>query len=193
VALSIFLFHYCAIVRAVDNKGRGGSGPAHSALEAFAARYRGLLTRYFARRTRADDVPDLVQDVFLRLARLEDLSSIERPEPYLFATASAALKDHVRRSAVRMADEQEPFDEQVHNGAGLSLERVLQARDATRRLEIELKAMPVLARDVFVLRVFEGQKMADVAGLLGISLRTAEKYYARAMARLSAAVEEARP
>lgn len=191
MALTPFLFQYCPIVRAVGNKGQGGKGS--SGLESFADRYRGLLTRYFARRARPEDVPDLVQDVFLRLARLDDLSSIERPEPYLFATASAALKDHARRAAVRMADRQEPFDENVQDCAGLSAERVLQARDATRRLEIELKAMPVLMRDVFVLRVFEGQKMADVAALLGISLRTTEKYYARAMARLSLAVEGARP
>ena len=177
----------------MDSSGSGSGDARNAMLQSFVANYQSLLTHYFARRARPEDVPDLVQDVFMRLAKLENLNAIEKPEQYLFTTASAALKDRARRAAVRAAGAHDSFDENTHFGAGLSPERVLQGRDAIRRLEIELRAMPELIRDVFVLRVFEGQKMADVARTLGISLRTAEKYYARAMARLSLVAGMARP
>lgn len=165
-----------------------------SILEALAATYRGALTRYFERRTtNPDDVPDLVQDVFARLAKLDDLEAVEKPENYLFTTAASTLKDRARRSAARAGGKHLAFDESLHSDSGLPLERVLEARDAARRLEAELRLLPEIARDIFVLRVFEGRKMADAARIMQVSLRTAEKHYARALAQLARVVGPARP
>jgi RNA polymerase sigma-70 factor (ECF subfamily) len=54
--------------------------------------------------------------------------------------------------------------------------------DALRRALAEL---PERTRDVFVLRMLEGLKMADVAHALAISTRAAEKHQARALAHIA--------
>ena len=93
-------------------------------LDALAARYSAALSRYFERRvTRQSDVPDLVQDVFVRLAKLSDLSTIEKPDQYIFATAASALRDQGRRDAVRYRNSQDEFDEAEHASSEISPER----------------------------------------------------------------------
>lgn len=162
-------------------------------LAAFAERYTGALSRYFERRVaQKSDVPDLVQDVFVRLAKLNDLSAIEQPEHYIFATAASALRDRGRRSAVREQAAHEVLDENEHAGSEISPERVLAGREAVGRLHAALRQLPERTRDVFVLRVFEEEKLKDVARKLGISQRAVEKQYAKALAHVTAALADFR-
>jgi RNA polymerase sigma-70 factor (ECF subfamily) len=55
-----------------------------------------------------------------------------------------------------------------------------------------LRALPQKTRDIFVLRVFEEQKTAEVAGALGMSTRSVELHYAKALALLAVAVRDHR-
>src|SRR5258708_26990377 len=72
-----------------------------------AARYGPRLRRFLAVRLRnADDVPDLAQEVFLRLLRVEGYESIRSPEAYLFTIASHVIHQH----AVRCASETVPVE-----------------------------------------------------------------------------------
>lgn len=161
-----------------------------ASLELLAREYRGALSRYFERRVdRTADVPDLVQEVFLRLARLGDLSRIGKPEHYLFATAASALADRARRNLVRHASAHDHFDEAVHGGSDFSPHRVLEGKEALARLDEVLRRLPTRTRDVFVLRTFEERKMADVARVIGISTRAAEKHYAKALAFAARSLE----
>ena len=66
-----------------------------------AARYGRRLRRFLSVRLRnASDVPDLAQEVFLRLLRVEGYESIRSPEAYLFTIASHVIHQHaVRRSS----------------------------------------------------------------------------------------------
>lgn len=160
-------------------------------LDGLARRYGRALSRFFERRVaHKADVPDLVQDVFLRLSRLPDPSAIAKPEHYLFATAASALKDRARRDAVRCAGAHDEFDETLHAGSDFSPARVLEGKEAIDRLQATLRSLPERTRDAFVLRVFEEQKMADVARALGISVRAAEKHYAKAMAHVARTLED---
>jgi RNA polymerase sigma-70 factor (ECF subfamily) len=162
-------------------------------LEALARRYATPLRRYFERRVRNhDDVPDLVQDVLMRFARLGDLSSVERPENYVFRTASSALRDKARREIARHQSDHVEFDVAQHGGSDFSPERVLIGKLAVSALHAALRSLPERTRDIFVLRVFEEQKTADVASALGISTRAVEVHYAKALALLSVAVRDHR-
>jgi RNA polymerase sigma factor (sigma-70 family) len=164
-----------------------------SLLEDFARRYTPALHRFFARRVQnKSDVPDLVQDVFLRLTSLEDLSGIEKPEQYLFATASSALRDRARRDLVREQQKHDPFDEFALAGSDLTPEHVYEGRQAVQRLHGLISELPQRTRDVFVLRVFEGLKVADIARLLGISQRAVEKHLARAVIQASDSLKDYR-
>ena len=167
--------------------------PRSALLSALALRYAPALSRFFERRVRHQaDVPDLVQDVFLRLSRLRDLAAIEKPEHYLFTTAASALRDRARRDRVRHRDGHEEFSEEAHGGSALTPERVLDGKRAVAQLQKAVRDLPERTRDVFVLRVFEELKMADVASSLGISQRAAEKHYAKGLAHVTAALAEFR-
>jgi RNA polymerase sigma factor (sigma-70 family) len=178
--------------------GHGRRSPAHAGvrpearetmLESLALRYSPSLTRFFSRRVNNKaDVADLVQDVFLRLSRLHDLSAIQQPEHYLFKTAASALRDQLRRDEVRGRSLHDEFDELKHGGSDLSPDRVLEGKQAVECLREALRALPERTRDVFVLRVFEGLKMAEIARALGISQRAVEKHYAKAMGSVAASL-----
>lgn len=157
-------------------------------LDAVARRYTHALSRFFERRVdRKSDVPDLVQDVFLRLSQLNDTSVIEKPENYLFRTASNALRDHFRRSAVRPTHSAETFMEH-HGGSDFSPTDVLEGRESIVALQAALRELPERTRDVFVLKMLEGHKTADVARAMGISTRAIEKHLAKALAHISQAL-----
>lgn len=159
-------------------------------LTRMAATYRDALGRFFARRVRESvDVPDLVQEVFLRLSRLPDPAAVDKPEHFLFVTAANVLKDRARRAAVRGHGLHDPLPDDDLPGSEIPADRVLAGREAAARLRAALAELPERQRDVFVLRVLEGMKMADVARALSISTRAAEKHQAKALAHVAAALE----
>jgi RNA polymerase sigma-70 factor (ECF subfamily) len=173
-------------------RSRTDAGDARDAvLTRLAASYGDALGRFFARRVRAPaDVPDLVQEVFLRLSRMPDPAAIEKPEHFLFVTAANVLKDGARRAAARGGGLHDPLPEDDRLASSeIPADRVLAGRQAAARLRLVLAELPERQRDVFVLRVFEGMKMADVAHALSISTRAAEKHQAKALARVAAALE----
>lgn len=164
-----------------------------SGLDALARRYATPLRRFFERRARhREDVPDLVQDTLTQMARLGDLSSIEKPEHYLFTTASNTLRMQARRDAVRQRDQHVPFEPSAHQDSDFSPEDILQNREALAAVDAALRTLSERTRSVFVLRSFEQQRTADVAQALDISNRAVEAHYAKALAHLALALRDYR-
>ena len=155
-------------------------------LEYLARRYTRALSNFFQRRG-ADhaDVPDLVQDTFLRLANLSNLDDVRQPEHYLFRTASSALYDRARRDSVRERPAHQTFDETLHAGTEISPERVAIGRFAVRDLNALVAHLPERTRDIFVLRAFDDMSAAEIASAVGISRRAVEKHYAKALAKVA--------
>jgi RNA polymerase sigma factor (sigma-70 family) len=138
----------------------------------------------------------LVQQVFLRLTEHPHLSAIENPDAYVFQMAANALRDHDRRIRVRRrfmdsqtAEEHDASDASNAVPSDLSPERIVQGRETIERVVIALRELPERTRDIFVLRCFEGLKHTEIARLQGISVRAAEKHFAKALAYLSELVD----
>lgn len=168
----------------VQSEGRSGS------LDYLVRRYSRALTSFFQRRvSNQDDVPDLVQDVFLRLSRLQKLPELLQPEAYLFQTASCALRDRVRRDTVRERTAHFAFDETIHGNSSITPERIVGGQLAVSELRDAIARLPERTRDIFVLRVFEDMSCAHIADAMGISRRAVEKHYARALARVTASLK----
>lgn len=158
-------------------------------LDMIARRYTHALSRFFEQRIdQKSDVPDLVQDVFLRLSRLNDTGAIEKPENYLFKTASNTLRDHFRRANVRPTHAAEPFGEHHIGGSDFLPSDVLEGRQIIIALQAALGELPQRTRDVFVLKMLEEYKTGDIAGAVGISRRSVEKHFAKALAHISQAL-----
>ncbi len=159
-------------------------------LDRLARRYYGPLASFFHKRARnSDDVQDLVQQVFLRLAQTPHFNEVRNPEGYIFQTAANALKDHARRRSVREQFAAEQLLENDGERSDFSPERVLQGRQTVSKVADALRQLPERTRDVLVLRCFEGLKCAEIGKLQGISVRAVEKHLAKAMVYLTQALE----
>ena len=120
-----------------------GAPDNRSFVAGIAARYGPRLRRFLSVRLRnAADVPDLAQEVFLRLLRVNGCENIRSPEAYLFTIASHVIHQHaVRRSSepvsVDVADgfselktsaSDDPSDQAAHAQRLDELEHLADAR-----------------------------------------------------------------
>ena len=164
---------------------RPENGEEQVSLDALSARFRASLERYFARRIRdRSEVEDLIQEVFLRLARRGHLNDIDKVGGYVFETASSVLMDRLRPRRSHFEADHEAFDNERHGDVDFSPERVLLGKDALVRATAVLLELPERTRVVFVLRRLEGMRYLDIAARLGISVSAVEKHMTRAMAHL---------
>jgi RNA polymerase sigma factor (sigma-70 family) len=154
-------------------------------LRAIAASFGPSLTRFFRRRVEDPaEVDDLVQEVFLRLARRGGVGDMERVGGYVFETAASVLRDRQRRRRARCAEAHDLFDPERHADADFPPDRVLDGQERLRRASAALLELPERTRHVFVLRRLEGLRYQDVAKRLGLSVSSVEKHMQRAMAHL---------
>lgn len=157
------------------------AGPDRELLDAWAREFGPALRAFFLKRgSTGNEADDLVQDVFVRLARRADLASIELVEGYLFQTARTALAEYFRKRSARHPELHEMFEEEQHLVAGISPETVLDDRAAVERLIAGLYELPEKTRDIYVLYHFEGFKQMQIAEKLEIGIRTVERHLAHA-------------
>ncbi|MGE5567350.1 MAG: RNA polymerase sigma factor [Parcubacteria group bacterium] len=153
-------------------------------LEVWSRRYRTALLSFFQRRMPAGaDREDLVQEVFLRLARREDLAGVENIDGYLFQAAANVLTDWRRRQVTHRAAAHDALSDAIED-VGFTAERVLLGKEAVRSMIAALTALPERTRAVFMLYHFQGMPHAEIARRLGIAVRTVEDHVARANAHL---------
>jgi RNA polymerase sigma factor (sigma-70 family) len=148
-----------------------------------AARYGKRLRRFLSVRLRTPaDVPDLAQEVFLRLLRVQGHENIRSPEAYLFTIASHVIHQHAMRRAsepvsvdisevfseLRTASGDDPADQAAHSERIAELERMLER-------------MPPRLAAALVLHRVAGYSVQEVGDELGVSRETAKKYLARAL------------
>jgi RNA polymerase sigma-70 factor (ECF subfamily) len=164
----------------------------HTFVSAIAGRYSQRLRRFFALRLRNEaDAPDLAQEVFLRLMRVEHHESIRSPEAYLFTVASHVLHQHTLRRAATPAtiNITDVFAElQLTSG-----DDPMARADAQQKLEdIErtLAQLPPKMSTTLMLHRFAGLTIEEIGRELGVSRPTAKKYLARALAHCRDALEE---
>jgi RNA polymerase sigma factor (sigma-70 family) len=163
--------------------GEVGAPDNRSFVAGIAARYGPRLRRFLSVRLRnAADVPDLAQEVFLRLLRVNGSESIRSPEAYLFTIASHVIHQHaVRRSSEPVSvDVADVFSELKTSASDDPSD---QAAHAQRLDELEhmLGFLPTRVATALVLHRVAGYSVQEVADELGVSRETAKKYLARAV------------
>lgn len=155
-------------------------------VEALIGRYDEALRRFLARRTLSEeDAEDIVQEVYYRIGRKNDITTVRYPQAYIFRTAINLVRDRVRRDRTRERSNHFPFDERLHASEVPSPERVLEGK---QRLAIVCRALEELSpkcRHVFVLHRFEDMTYAEIAAHLGITVSAIEKHMMKAIAHLN--------
>jgi RNA polymerase sigma factor (sigma-70 family) len=148
-----------------------------------AARYGSRLRRFLSVRLRnAADVPDLAQEVFLRLLRVEGCESIRSPEAYLFTIASHVIHQHAMRRASEPVsiDIAAVFGELRTPSSDDPPDQVAQSQRLDE-LERMLDHLPARVATALVLHRVAGYSVQEVGDELGVSRETAKKYLARAV------------
>lgn len=157
-----------------------------------ASHYGRRLHRFFTQRVRnRADAPDLAQEVFLRLMRVEHHETIRSPEAYLFTVASHVLHQHTLRQSSTPASVEisEVFTEFQLTSGDDPMARV----DALQRLEEVERALALLPPKVsstLMLHRFGGLTVEEIARQLGVTRPAAKKYLARALTECRDVLEE---
>jgi RNA polymerase sigma factor (sigma-70 family) len=165
----------------------------YSFVAGVALKYGDRLRRYLSQRLRnVADAPDLAQEVFLRLMRVEHHETIRSPEAYLFTVASHVLHQHTLLQSTRpkSVDISELFSELQLT----SNDDPAAQADIDQRLEIlqhTLKQLPPKISTTLMLHRFAGLSIEQIGAHLGVSRRTAKYYLARALSHVRDADSQA--
>ena len=169
-----------------------GPGDHDDGLLKEALPFRPALVHHFKRKTaNANEVEDLVQEVFLRIASRQATGAIDNIGGYIFQTAASVLTDRYRRRTVRHADDHVPFDNERDGELAFDAGRILEGQQNLRVALAAIRALPERTRTVFVLRRLDGHAYRDIASQLGISVSAVEKHMVRATQHLLSATREA--
>ncbi|WP_380872093.1 DNA-directed RNA polymerase sigma-70 factor [Sphingomonas sp. DBB INV C78] len=152
-----------------------------------AIQLRPALRRFLARRVPPGDVDDLLQDVFLNLARSRSQAHVANVAAYLFRTAANVVTAHARRQRSMMVSG-EP-DLGLVDDEGFGADRILISKEELRSVMDDIMALPERSRDVFLLHRFEQMSYPQIARAFGISVSAVEKHMIKALRRLNAAAK----
>jgi len=148
---------------------------------------RGALARFFQRHVRgAEEIDDLVQEVFLRIVKRGRCHQLDHLDGYIFQTASSVLRDRGRRRKVRLLDQHVPLEPDLHAETDPGPDRIVLGRESLKLVGMILLELSQTTRTVFVLRRLEGQPYHEIALRLGLSVSAVEKHMLRAVRHLIA-------
>jgi RNA polymerase sigma factor (sigma-70 family) len=164
----------------------------HSFVSEIASRYGRRLVSFFTQRLRNHaDGPDLAQEVFLRLMRVEHHESIRSPEAYLFTVASHVLHQHTLKQSHTPAsiDISEVFSELQLTSDDDPLARA-DAQQRLEQLDCSLAQLPPKVSSTLLLHRFGGLSIEEIGRELGVSRPAAKKYLSRALKQCRDVLEE---
>jgi RNA polymerase sigma-70 factor (ECF subfamily) len=130
------------------------------------------------------DAPDLAQEVYLRLLRVQRHEEIRSPEAYLLTVASHLLREHtVRQATVPPALDLEDLAADLHTEA--EEDPAVRSETAQRmdRLEGALSRLSAKANAVLLLHRRDGFSLEEIGERLGISRSMAKKYLTQALSQ----------
>lgn len=151
--------------------------------------HEAALVRYL-RRTwgRADEVPDLRQETYLRVYEAAARSRPRSTKSYLFQTARNLMTDRIRRNRVVSIETMGQLGSLDVLVDELTAEHAASAHQQLQRLATAFETLPPRCREVMWLRRVDGLSQQEVADRLGISAKTVEKHIARGVRLLANAL-----
>lgn len=129
---------------------------------------------------------DVLQAVFLKLARIDDLADklSARPDTvlsYLFTVTINVIRDSARRAAVRQKKYHFSMDDRDYHSEDPEPDSLLEAHQDGAVFRSVLKNMKSKHRQAFVLSRFKGLSYRETANEMGVSVSTVEKYISAAL------------
>jgi len=136
-------------------------------------------------RTLAEDV---AQQVFMNFWTHRAEFDLERPVvPLLLTMARNAWVNAAKREEYRKTS---PLTEAAAESPPSSMGRELEQRELELAVERSLAKLEPPIREVFILSRYHGLKYAEIAGVLGLSIKTVEARLSRALEELHAHLKD---
>ncbi|MFC4312804.1 RNA polymerase sigma factor [Steroidobacter flavus] len=149
------------------------------------------LRRFLLLRVRnAADVPDMLQEVYLRMLRVPNVESIRSPEAYLFTVAQHVVQQHsLRQSAAPPSVELSEMLNSARAVPDVDPVLDLDAQQCLEQLQSELDRLSPKLRATFLLHRRDGLSLEEIAERLGISLPMVKKNLMQALVQLRQRLE----
>ncbi len=143
-----------------------------------------------------EDVEDLMQEVFVRFARMSDLEEKlpkgqRQSRAYLFTTANNLIVDRERHKAVRRQYQERQWAGDSSVYYELSPEVTVSDIQELGVVEQAIMALPPKWRKAFVLSRFGHMEYQQIAKKMGVTTRTVENYISGALIRIRTSVSRA--
>ena len=149
------------------------------------------LRRFLLLRVRnAADVPDMLQEVYLRMLRVSNVESIRSPEAYLFTVAQHVVQQHsLRQSAAPPSVELSEMLNSARAVPDVDPVLDLDAQQCLEQLQSELDRLSPKLRATFLLHRRDGLSLEEIAERLGISVPMVKKNLMQALVQLRQRLE----
>jgi len=149
------------------------------------------LRQFLRRRVRnAADIPDLIQEVFLRLLRVPHRESIRSPEAYLMTIARHVALQHRLEAAPQSSVDLEAVLADLRSSSAEDPALEVTAEQCREAMEETLQGMSPKMQATFLLHRRDGLTMDQVSERLGISRPMAKKYLVKALVQFRKRLKE---
>lgn len=121
-----------------------------------------------------EDADEVIQDAYCRLAQLDTVEHIARPDAYFFSIVRNLLVRRLKRARVVPIEAIAEIDA-YQDEAGPSPEREAANRLDYARMLAFMAALPERCRQIVQLRKIEGWSQKEIAAHLGVTEKAVEK------------------
>jgi RNA polymerase sigma factor (sigma-70 family) len=137
----------------------------------------------------AQDIDDVIQEAYSRLAALDSIAHIGSGRAYLFQTTRNIVLEQLRRSKIVRIDNVTDFADLSIVDETPPLDRIVGGARELQRVERLIDRLPFKCRRVFIMRRIHGVSQRDIARDLGISESAVEKQATRGLKLILKAME----
>lgn len=137
-----------------------------------------------------EDIDDLIQEAYAKLAALPSVDHIARPDTFFFQVVRNLLVDQIRRSRVVRIEAATELDVPSVYEDEPTPERIAGSRRELARVAELIDGLPDRCRRVFMLLKVEGLSQKEVAARLGVSESVVENEGVKGIRRILQAMRE---
>ena len=130
------------------------------------------------------DAEDVLQTVFLRLARRAEVDLAPSPASYLHRAAINASLDLLRSRTTAKSVALEDVENDLTENSSLNPEAKHEDRELQKLIQTAVARLGASAAEMFVLRYFEGYGNSEIAEMMGTSQMVVAVTLHRSRARL---------
>jgi RNA polymerase sigma-19 factor, ECF subfamily len=178
-----------SVAASVDMKP---DGKAASLARSAFSEYHAALHEFLTKRLRsAQDASDAMQEVFLRLLRLERGDLVRNPQAYLYGIASHVIREfRVRARRERHLRDLKAIELRAQQARPLAPDEAADNLGTENQLEQALAKLSPAELRILVYDRCDGLSHEEIARKMGLSAHTVKKYFFRALALLRTQLDQ---